>query len=92
MRQTLLLFVLICLMLVGYGQSISSSVIATAGGSSEAGGINLSWTMGELAIETFTTTNLHFNSRFPTRVLRNNLNRRSINKTYGFTNLSKSCY
>ena len=45
-------------MLVGYGQSISSSVIATAGGSSEAGGINLSWTMGELAIETFTTTNL----------------------------------
>ncbi len=58
MRQTLLLFVLICLMLVGYGQSISSSVIATAGGSSEAGGINLSWTMGELAIETFTTTNL----------------------------------
>lgn len=58
MRQLLLLFAFTGLMTICYGQSISSSVIATAGGSSEAGGINLSWTMGELAIETFSTDNL----------------------------------
>ncbi len=34
------------------GQSISSYVIASAGESAEAGGISVSWTLGELAIET----------------------------------------
>ena len=34
------------------GQSISSYVIASAGESAEAGGININWTLGEIAIET----------------------------------------
>ena len=34
------------------GQSVSSYVIASAGESNEAGGINISWTLGEIAIET----------------------------------------
>ncbi len=34
------------------GQSISSYVVASAGESVEAGGLNVSWTLGELAIET----------------------------------------
>jgi hypothetical protein len=58
MRYLQLLLAFNFLLVVGYGQSISSSVIASGGGSSEAGGINLSWTIGELAVETFTTTNL----------------------------------
>ena len=34
------------------GQSVSSYVIASAGESNEAGGLNISWTLGEIAIET----------------------------------------
>ncbi len=34
------------------GQSISSYVIASAGESTEVNGINISWTLGEIAIET----------------------------------------
>ena len=42
-----------CLMgLYTSGQSISSYVIASAGESVENGGISVSWTLGELAIET----------------------------------------
>ncbi|MGE0089209.1 MAG: T9SS type A sorting domain-containing protein [Bacteroidales bacterium] len=58
MRHLQLLLAFNFLLIVGYGQSISSSVIASGGGSSEAGGLNLSYTIGELAIETFTTTNM----------------------------------
>lgn len=37
------------------GQTILSSVVATAGNSVEAGGIEISWTMGDLVIETSET-------------------------------------
>ncbi len=46
----LLLFCLSVLYVTG--QSMSSYVIASAGESTEAGGINISWTLGEIAIET----------------------------------------
>lgn len=46
----LLLFCLSALYVTG--QSISSYVIASAGEYTEAGGINISWTLGEIAIET----------------------------------------
>ena len=58
MRHFQLLLAFNFLLVISYGQSISSSVIASGGGSYEAGGINLSWTIGELAVETFTTSNL----------------------------------
>lgn len=58
MRHLQLLLAFNFLLVIGYGQSISSSVIASGGGSYEAGGISLSWTIGELAVETFTTSNL----------------------------------
>ena len=35
-----------------YGQEVSSSVIATAGESVETGDVSVSWTLGEIAIET----------------------------------------
>lgn len=40
------------------GQSISSYVVASAGQSVEAGGLNISWTLGEIAIETLESTDL----------------------------------
>lgn len=58
MRHFQLLLAFNFLLVISYGQSISSSVIASGGGSYEAGGINLSWTIGELAVETYTTSNL----------------------------------
>lgn len=58
MRQKLLVIILSMVVGFGYGQSISSSVVASGGGSAEAGGISLSWTIGELAIETFTSADL----------------------------------
>jgi hypothetical protein len=57
--KKLLLVVVACLFAVtAFSQSISSSVVATAGGYSTAGGLSLSWTLGELATETLTSTNL----------------------------------
>jgi len=35
-----------------FGQSVSSSVIATAGNSVETENLNVSWTVGEIAVET----------------------------------------
>ncbi|OFX22054.1 MAG: hypothetical protein A2041_02165 [Bacteroidetes bacterium GWA2_31_9b] len=58
MKKFLLLSVLCFFAILANGQSISSSVVASAGGYSEAGGLSLSWTLGELAVETFTTSNL----------------------------------
>ncbi|HAF27470.1 MAG TPA: hypothetical protein DCG75_00340 [Bacteroidales bacterium] len=40
------------------GQSISSYVVASAGESVEVGGLNVSWTLGEIAIETLESTDL----------------------------------
>ena len=49
-----ILILLIACTLSGYvyGQSVSSSVVATAGESVEAGSVSVSWTLGEIAIET----------------------------------------
>ncbi len=50
-----IVFSIIVLLLFGFnvsGQSISSSVVSTAGNSVEAGGIEISWTLGDLVIET----------------------------------------
>ncbi|OFX86896.1 MAG: hypothetical protein A2W99_04050 [Bacteroidetes bacterium GWF2_33_16] len=58
MKKLLLSFLFGLFVVFAFSQSISSSVVATAGGYSEAGGLSLSWTLGELATETFTTTNL----------------------------------
>jgi hypothetical protein len=57
--KKLLLFLVSCLFVGSlYSQSISSSVIASAGGDQTVGGISLSWTLGELATETLTSANL----------------------------------
>jgi len=58
MKKFLLLSVVCFFAILVNGQSISSSVVASAGGYSEAGGLSLSWTLGELAVETFTTPDL----------------------------------
>lgn len=51
--KKILLIVMICMFgSYMYGQEVSSSVIATAGESVEAGDVSLSWTLGEIAIET----------------------------------------
>ena len=45
----------IIVLLSGYyvsGQSVLSSVVSTAGNTVEAGGIEISWTLGDLVIET----------------------------------------
>ena len=58
MKNLTLLLIFVLSVSLSYSHSISSSVVASAGGYSEAGGISLSWTLGELATETFTSTNL----------------------------------
>ncbi|PLX10156.1 MAG: hypothetical protein C0597_17260 [Marinilabiliales bacterium] len=52
MKKLYILILLCFATLFVAGQSISSYVIASAGESNEAGGINISWTLGEIAIET----------------------------------------
>ena len=47
-----------------YGQSVSSSVIATAGESVENGSVNVSWTLGEIAVETIEGTNVTLTQGF----------------------------
>lgn len=57
--KKLYIVLLICFIGVyASGQKISSYVIASAGESAEAGDVSISWTLGELAIETFETTNI----------------------------------
>lgn len=41
-----------------FGQSISSYVVASAGESVEADGVSISWTLGDIAIETFATSDI----------------------------------
>ena len=52
MKKYLLLFLGLFLGFYVSGQSILSSVTSSAGNSVEAGGINISWTLGDLVIET----------------------------------------
>ncbi|MCB2195914.1 MAG: T9SS type A sorting domain-containing protein [Bacteroidetes bacterium] len=53
------IFIVMCFLGVyASGQTISSYVIASAGESAEADGISISWTLGELAIETFETSDI----------------------------------
>lgn len=64
MKNITVLLASIFIVSSGYCQSISSSVVASAGGYKEAGGISLSWTLGELATETFVTTDLILSQGF----------------------------
>ena len=52
MKKYVVLLFISCIAFLAPGQSISSYVVATAGESAEAGGISISWTLGEIAIET----------------------------------------
>ncbi|MDA3953342.1 MAG: T9SS type A sorting domain-containing protein [Bacteroidales bacterium] len=52
MKKYYILFLAVFFGLYVSGQSISSYVVASAGESVEAGGLNVSWTLGEIAIET----------------------------------------
>lgn len=58
MKKFYILIVICFLGVYTSGQSISSYVIASAGESAEADGISISWTLGELAIETFETSDI----------------------------------
>lgn len=57
--KKIILFVVICF-LGGYsfGQSISSQVVATAGEHSETSELSVSWTLGEIAIETLESSSV----------------------------------
>lgn len=57
--KRILLFVFVCL-LNGYafGQSVSSYVIAAAGEHSETSDISVSWTLGEIAVETLESSSI----------------------------------
>lgn len=52
MKKYYILLLISFLGLYVSGQSVSSSVIASAGESIEVGGLSVSWTLGEIAIET----------------------------------------
>jgi len=55
MRKLVFLFIACLVVSYANGQSVSSSVVATAGNSVETGDINVSWTVGEVAVETLGT-------------------------------------
>lgn len=60
--------VLFCLSLPGinhlYGQDISQSVIGSAGTYAESAGGSMAWTIGEVTIETFSSTDFFFTQGF----------------------------
>lgn len=58
MKKTLILLLVTCLGFYVSGQSISSYVVASAGESVEVEGLNVSWTLGEIAIETLESNDL----------------------------------
>lgn len=53
MKRKLLLIALMCGANLGFAQSISPQVVATAGDYYSAGGVQLSWTTGESMIDTY---------------------------------------
>jgi hypothetical protein len=56
--KNLLFVIAICTCTISFAQSLSPEVIASAGGYASAGGISLSYTVGEMAmVETFTSSN-----------------------------------
>jgi hypothetical protein len=57
MKRLYILGLLILATFFVHGQSVSSYVVATAGESAEAGGLSISWTLGEIAIETLEDNN-----------------------------------
>jgi type IX secretion system substrate protein len=58
------IFILIVIPFSVFGQSIEREVIAGAGDYFESISMNISWTLGELAIETFTSDNLTLSQGF----------------------------
>jgi hypothetical protein len=62
--KKLLIFILIAMPLLTFGQKVDRQVIAAGGDYFEATSTNISWTLGELATESFTTGNLFFSQGF----------------------------
>ncbi|MFP4023539.1 MAG: T9SS type A sorting domain-containing protein [Thiohalospira sp.] len=64
MKKIILFFVASFLVGNSFGQSISSQVIATAGENSETSELGVSWTLGEIAIETLESSSVTLNQGF----------------------------
>ena len=60
MRCKILLFLILlpCFSLTWGQVQLNPTVISSAGGYTETGGINLAWTLGELAVSTLSTTDM----------------------------------
>lgn len=64
MARLNIFFLLLSLPLLLNAQSLHPQVIATAGESTSAAGFSLSWTMGEVAIQTFSTPTFQLTEGF----------------------------
>jgi len=63
-RKGILIHVLLLISLVSWGQSIERQVIATGGEEKVANDIDISWTLGELFVETLSSENLLMSGGF----------------------------
>ena len=64
-----LLFILIALPMIGFGQVASPSVISSSGDSYSNGGIMMDYTLGEIVVETYTNSNIILTQGFHQGVL-----------------------
>ena len=62
--STLLLTALFLTAVAADAQTVTPTVVASAGGSNTAGGITLSWTLGELAVTTLQAGDLYITQGF----------------------------
>ena len=74
MKTNIFFFIAFCLAIVAKGQSISSSVLSTAGDYYTANGYSLSLTIGEPVIDNYTSGNSKLNTGFQQGIGRRNLN------------------
>ena len=67
-----ILFILLCLPTIGFGQITSPSVISSSGNSYNNGGVNMDYTLGEIVVETQTNTTTILTQGFHQGVLKVN--------------------
>ncbi|HRW63740.1 MAG TPA: T9SS type A sorting domain-containing protein [Bacteroidales bacterium] len=64
MKKILLIIIALIIGGVAYSQTISSYVVASAGESAENGNISISWTLGEVAVETLESSSITLTQGF----------------------------
>ena len=62
--KTLLISLLLTVSAISFGQSIDQNVVSTAGDQHQSNNASISWTLGEVATESYTNGNATLNQGF----------------------------